>query len=326
MYGVGEMVGGAFAIGLITLLLSAVPVKGVKKGHRVALAAALAGSIACVIAGGFGGMSAEQLLRNYVIPSAVIFVCGFVAAARSSDDSEVDEGTQTDDDEPSLGLKMEPQPVSTEVAKEAQQQTTKPAALSYEDEHPPKTKKRHWFKSWLWSKRPDAENSAQTLVRILGNLFRLTVTAAVSMLLMGGGLLAILALDDAQKRAERDAHREAITVTTRLRGAANNSDDFCSDQRPLGVVINNGTDQALTRVEIQLLARVPGRSSNVITGFSESRISSDFIVPPRDDGGFCMVVPKTGRHEAKDLIWSAEIVGHSIVLEEMKPWMRYERD
>lgn len=81
----------------------------------------------------------------------------------------------------------------------------------------------------------------------------------------------------------------------------------CSEAYPLRVIINNGADKTLERVEWQMAAFVTGRSSN-IAKYQLNPYVSDHIVDPNMMVRLCYKVPLLEEpQQPSQLRWEAEL-------------------
>jgi hypothetical protein len=184
-----------------------------------------------------------------------------------------------------------------------------------------------WLRAWFWSSLRPSENWAQTLVRVIGNLFRILLTALAALALGVGAQTWI-----SQQRDTASA-REAASISVDIDVWSADHDNGCSDKFPLAVSVTNSSAKALMRMDIVLIGREPGTSSNVLN-YGDSKIAWDFIVPPGYNLGMCYGYPSSafrttswdagGRPlstEIRSLSYSVNVERYSIELKRTEPWM-----
>lgn len=105
---------------------------------------------------------------------------------------------------------------------------------------------------WFWSVKPPNENWAQTLVRVLGNWLRLTITAFVLFLVV----VAVLQAQQDAKQKKKDEILSRVDVNVRFAPLAAG----CSAERPYLVTItNNNPDYMIIRTALDFSDEANGR-------------------------------------------------------------------
>ncbi len=175
-----------------------------------------------------------------------------------------------------------------------------------------------WLGRWFWSPIKTGENSAQTLVRVLGNLFRSVLTVVV----VGVALIIVLSAYYSSKSsadyAATQADKEKIYVKVTLMEDADRG-EFCEREFPLVVYVRNDSSKALMSMTIDLTAREVGASTNVLT-YPDDRIVWDKIVPPQHELFMCWGINR--KHDG--LTYSGKAQTYMIELESVEPWMLKE--
>jgi len=211
-----------------------------------------------------------------------------------------------------------------------------------------------WLGMWFWSPIREHENSAQTIVRVLGNLFRTSITIVVLGIAAIVAALMVSDMNSRKERAKKEQTRARISVDVavlrddqeridfnnlldRFR-AANESgkeeeagklraearklmyskDTFvvqCPIGYPLGVYVENRSNMVLGAATVQLTARRNGSSVNELN-YTEGRVNWTDYVPPLHALVSCYSINRT----KKDFIYSGEFVDYSIELIEVEDW------
>lgn len=175
-----------------------------------------------------------------------------------------------------------------------------------------------WLGRWFWTPVRENENSAQTIVRVLGNLLRSTFTLAALGVV---GILTAIYISDLPHRAERqreEAAFDAIKVLVRhqtyselseeadrrqgeyntaklagdeakakeigkelfkLYSSEEGFDLVCSQDYPVGVYIANRSELVLERATIELVARTPGSSENRLSYPADTIEWTQYVLP-----------------------------------------------
>lgn len=162
---------------------------------------------------------------------------------------------------------------------------------------------------WFWVPIRESENWAQTLVRVLGNLFRTALTLAIAL----AATIATSIYVDGSDGRERERQARLISVEAQT-GISNG----CTAEFPLAIRVRNNSTLALTSMDINLSARLPGTSTNVLP-YGERTIRWDHIVPPQHVLGMCY----RGGREPVDAsrVYSASAVSYAIELQPAEDWM-----
>lgn len=195
------------------------------------------------------------------------------------------------------------------------------------------------FRVLFWDPVRPGENSAQTVVRVLGNLTRTAITLAI--IVSVGSTLYLLTqnhnagLANNEDAAVRAFSNEGVEIRERMnaleelrelnrRGELDSayrdrlealdqrvenirvefsSTDECPENQPIQIVIYNQNDYAITNVVVSVSARRTGRSTDLADIVAEL----DFIVPASGSKGTCSrpVLAETDV-DHQTLIWSAD--------------------
>lgn len=169
-----------------------------------------------------------------------------------------------------------------------------------------------WLHRWFWSPIREGENWAQTIVRVSGNLLRSIFTVlAVSALLAS----IVSYFSDLARRAQaEELGRQRALLTAIPNDLPNNG---CGPEFPLAIRVQNHSDLTLLGMEIQLTARVPGTSANVL-GYLDDRLQWDHIVPPNRTLSMCYSL----RGFDRSLVYSA--APRAMRLVQTEEWMERE--
>jgi hypothetical protein len=173
-----------------------------------------------------------------------------------------------------------------------------------------------WMLHWFWAPVRPSENWAQTIVRVLGNLFRCALTLIIS----GAAVLAIAGYTENRKQQIEHAQARLIQVVASVNSDVSNRG--CPPPLPLSVTVRNNSTLTLMSMEIRVSARSPGRSTDLL-GYGAQQLQWDYIVPPGYTLQRCYAL---GRRDiaASNLIFSAEPVSYSIQLRSTEDWMLSE--
>ena len=175
-----------------------------------------------------------------------------------------------------------------------------------------------WLGRWFWVPVRDGENSAQTLVRVLGNLFRIALSITLVGVVIVAGFAAYYSNVAARLNAAKQDDERAIAVIVKLTQPDDHS-VLCSDSHPLIVFVINRSQQALMSMSIRLSAREAGSSTDKLNPF-ENDIHWDAIVPPGYEYYECWSVGA----EHRQLKFSGAAQSHTVKLESVQPWMLKE--
>lgn len=171
-----------------------------------------------------------------------------------------------------------------------------------------------WIGAWFWSRVRESENWAQTLVRVLGNLFRIVLTLVLFVV----GAAAVSSYLDSQRYRQKQAEARLISVTASIR--TEQADNGCSEMFPLALSVRNDSTKALMSMDIALSARRPGTSTNVLQ-YGQREIRWDHVMPPGYSMTMCYRPPDSAPLSA---VFSADPVSHTIVLQPNEQWMTDE--
>lgn len=171
-----------------------------------------------------------------------------------------------------------------------------------------------WIRAWFWSRVRDNENWAQTLVRVLGNVFRILLT----IVFVGAGLIFVFTyLENQKSQRSRDEARSVsvVAVLTTEQNAYG-----CTEMFPLALTVRNDSAKALMSMDIALSARRPGTSTNVLP-YGQRNIRWDHIVPPGYQMTMCYMPPEAAPIGA---VFSADPEYYSVRLSPPEQWMLNE--
>ena len=180
-----------------------------------------------------------------------------------------------------------------------------------------------WLRRWFWSPLREQENSAQTLVRVLGNLFRIVLTIVVAGIAVIVGAILYSSEQATRSFAEERAREAKLTldVSHRDGGAGKYSGILCADEFPLAVTLINATDKALTDMKIRLTGRERGRSTNALE-YQDTELTWNSVVPPQHALTMCYALVT---RNAAQLVYTAE-PDYYFRLVDPEPWMINETD
>tara|TARA_R110002049_G_scaffold45854_3_gene133345 strand:+ start:161 stop:838 length:678 start_codon:yes stop_codon:yes gene_type:complete len=215
-----------------------------------------------------------------------------------------------------------------------------------------------WIGRWFWAPIRAGENSAQTIVRVLGNVIRSTFTVFV---LVVAALMLVLWYSDMQhksKRAKAEAEAGLVTVDARIfkngeayelrnllvaeHKLAKDGDDpekteslrkeifdlltgddtffvQCSEHFPLALRVENRSDRAVQSVKIDLTGRNKGSSVNELN-YTDSYVDWSNYVPPHRSLVRCFSISD----DNQNLIFSANYARYNLVLVDPEDWMNEE--
>jgi hypothetical protein len=168
-----------------------------------------------------------------------------------------------------------------------------------------------WIGAWFWSRVRDNENWAQTLARVLGNLFRITLTVV----LLGVGTISVSGHLENQRYRREQEQTQLIAVTASLRTEQN--DNGCAEMFPLALLVRNDSAQALISMDVMLSARRPGTSTNVLD-YGHREIRWDHVIPPGYSMTMCYMPPDSAPPSA---VFSADPRSYTMVLRPTEQWM-----
>lgn len=158
------------------------------------------------------------------------------------------------------------------------------------------------LKWWFWSRQKENENSAQTVFRMLGNIFRWAVSAVMFLIVI---LLISGAIFYLSERGEVKA-RKAVTVINI------GPSDTCGKDFPISISIGNASDRTVESLRVELEAKRRNRSTNILS-YSEANVEWDVIMPPSEGHRFCYKFPEAAeKYDLTDLVWSATVPSYSI--------------
>jgi hypothetical protein len=176
-----------------------------------------------------------------------------------------------------------------------------------------------WLGHWFWAPIKVSENSAQTLVRVLGNIFRIALTIVLAAV----GLLIWAIMDSSERTSAllsaQKAEQDKIQLSVKLLPAKELSNEkVCTKAYPLVVeVTNDSRDKALMSMSIELTAREPGSSTNKLNYYPDGRLEWDAIVLPKHSVIQCWSV----KQEHRQLTYSGVPISYSMKLEPVAEWM-----
>jgi len=168
-----------------------------------------------------------------------------------------------------------------------------------------------WIGAWFWSRVRENENWAQTLVRVIGNLFRIALTAIV----LGAVVIGSFGYVNDQRSRELRQETQMISVVASIK--TEQHDNGCDNMFPLALFVRNDSSQALMSMDVALSARRPGTSTNVLE-YGHREIKWDHVVPPGYSMTMCYIPPESAPPAA---VFSADPVSYSIVLRPSQQWM-----
>lgn len=176
------------------------------------------------------------------------------------------------------------------------------------------SKKPGLLRRWFWSPLVSGENWAQTIFRVLGNLFRTATTLLV--LLIGVSLTVNFMANENYERAaaKREAEKPENFVTVSIdQSFLNNANkdfaDGCNKAYPFATNIYNGSNMAMTETWLVFSVRKKGttdvlrfRGSNFEGGLSDRWMdtkehfeeSIKRIILPGSTTGWCWGFPPEG--------------------------------
>lgn len=168
-----------------------------------------------------------------------------------------------------------------------------------------------WIRAWFWSRVRDNENWAQTLVRVIGNLFRIALTLAA----LAAGTVAMSSYLSNQQHRQRQEETRFISVVASMQTEQN--DNGCAEMFPLALFVRNDSTRALISMDIALSARRPGTSTNALQ-YWDRQVHWDHIIPPGYSMTMCYALPESAPPSA---IYSADPISYTVVLRPSEQWM-----
>ncbi len=169
---------------------------------------------------------------------------------------------------------------------------------------------------WFWAPVRENENWAQTLIRVLGNLFRIAIT------LGSAAAAAIAAMVYAENADSRQREREARLINVEARtGIEGENSNGCTAEFPVAIEVRNNSTLTLMSMDIDVTARRPGVSTNILD-YGERTIRWEHIVPPQHVMGLCYRIGRDPVDSAA--IYSATARSYSIDLRPAEDWMQRE--
>jgi hypothetical protein len=171
-----------------------------------------------------------------------------------------------------------------------------------------------WLKHWFWAPIKAEENWAQTLVRVCGNLFRISLTLFV----VGAGFISAAAIYSSTQSAVTSAVRDSEIAAIRVRVVLTTGQDstLCTEGHPLVVAVANNTDKAIMSMTVDLVARNPGSSSNQL-GYLNREIELDAIIPPGYQYYECWSMPA----KYQGMTFDGAVEPYSLRLQAAEDWM-----
>lgn len=178
-----------------------------------------------------------------------------------------------------------------------------------------------WFGRWFWAPPREGENSAQTLVRVLGNLFR----SAFTVVLLGAAAILAIGWQQNREYAERQ-NAEAVALTLHVSlydqtGPRPERAQQCNAFFPLLVYIRNTGARALQRTTISLTVREPGTSTNLLE-YPQQELTWDLIIPPGHDISQCYTLPE--KYQGRGYVAGGELQSFRTIMNDPEPWMLLE--
>lgn len=214
-------------------------------------------------------------------------------------------------------------------------------------------KKPGLIRRWFWSPVKIGENWAQTLLRVLGNLFRIALTLIILMAIALSIAIYISDQNYKSRQEERNQARIAAQAAKPINSVSirlvqdflddhtKDHADGCSDEYPFAVIIENQSDMAITQTWISLSVRRRGTSE--ILRFRGTRFGGELsdswvdaeetdtdiirdIILPNSTHGYCRKFPpeKFLNFDANaSYVYSAEIDGNGALTKFSEPeaWM-----
>jgi hypothetical protein len=213
--------------------------------------------------------------------------------------------------------------------------------------------KAGWLRRWFWAPVKIGENWAQTLLRVLGNLFRTAVTLTIVLNGIGFSILYVSYQIERRNEAEREAIRNfeeaaqpinfvSVSLDQKfLDGENAGFADGCNKDYPFATMIYNGSKMAMTETWLVFSVRKKGtsevlrfRGRNLNGGYSDRWIDSEEnykdvirrIILPNSSNGWCWGFPPESFlnfDASSDYVYKVEI-GSSTVFAEPEDWMYEE--
>lgn len=185
------------------------------------------------------------------------------------------------------------------------------------------------FRRFLWDPPKDTENWAQTIVRVLGNIFRTSVSCIALLTLALAGAVGIATIIN--QRA--DANDPANLVSAEIAIDSEN----CGRQSPWSVQIRNDSTKVLIEGTFELSMRERGSSRKLqLGGWSGAPIVVHKFVPPEHTYRFCTnaftkVVVNALRNEDEgavlsDYELSLSLDRYTAKFQDEEDWLMHELD
>lgn len=141
-------------------------------------------------------------------------------------------------------------------------------------------KKLGRFRRFLWDPPKDAENWAQTIVRVLGNIFRTSLACIALLAIALGAAVGIGAAINQQAEANDPANLVTADIAI--------DSENCGRQSPWSVQIRNDSTKVLIEGTFELSMRERGSSRKLqLGGWSGAPIVVHKFVPPEHTYRFC---------------------------------------
>lgn len=153
------------------------------------------------------------------------------------------------------------------------------------------------LKILFWDPRRSEENSAQTLIRVLGNLIRSFISLSILATALIVSAYYVAEFFNSENRALKNTY---ISVEY--------DPEFCNSENPISVAIENESNKSITNVRFNVEARLQNRSSNLIEWSSRIRANSnDIIIEPGFRYRFCTNYTLQNNASPEEVIWSGQI-------------------
>ncbi|MEM9241400.1 MAG: hypothetical protein AAGB07_15620 [Pseudomonadota bacterium] len=176
-----------------------------------------------------------------------------------------------------------------------------------------------WIKSWLWSRVREDENWAQTLIRVTGNFFRISIS-----LVLFGILTGLVVWYWHETRPFDQRHNVFVEVFHKKDAPDENGKTICDESLPLFMGVENNSSKTVERISANLTARRRGTARNLLAYNEDLTIA--VLIPPNHSIGYCFPAPKVASyHRAPsnpdDLMYSGEVDFDRMKLVETEKWM-----
>ena len=152
-----------------------------------------------------------------------------------------------------------------------------------------------WLRQFFWTSPVIGENSAQTILRVLGNFSRWGILLA---LMFAFALLAVIADHSVEEREWRQRASRIETAVMLYPG-------ICTEAHPVGIAFVNRNTFAVANITATVAARRPGRTTNLLSG--SGRINSDRIYEAGEGFADCYNFSIEGDDELDALDWTVEV-------------------